>query len=91
MCIVRASLTSHDNTANSRKVVLENVTVNLKLAACKALWEHHLISLEIMYWGSFLRDMVNISLLDPSVDKYLHYSTTKLETCASIALCALRV
>ena len=41
--------------------------------------------------ASFLRDMVKISLQEQSIHKYLQYSTTKLETCAPITLCALRV
>ena len=39
--------------------------------------------------GPFLRDMVNISLREQFIHKYLQYSTAELETCAPIKLCAL--
>ncbi len=39
--------------------------------------------------GPFRRDMVNISLREQFIHKYLQYSTAKLETCAPIKLCAL--
>ena len=41
--------------------------------------------------GPFLRDVVNISLREKFIHKSLQYLTTKLETCAPIKLCALRV
>ena len=42
-------------------------------------------------WSPFLRDMVNISLRKHFTHKQLQYTTTKLEICAPIMLCALRV
>ncbi len=45
----------------------------------------------LLFRATKMTQMVNISLREQFIHKYLQYSTAKLENCAPIKLCALRV